>query len=330
MNRKKAEISLFQGKSAKGKVFPEKSLMSRKSKPGREKRVFPPMAGHTVDRWISKLGLGTRGMAREWVQDGRLALGDGRPVQNVDQFVGGTPGCEPVFRLDGKILSADPPAVFAFNKPRGVLVTRTDPGGRETICESIGRFSEPRTGIDMSRMMPVGRLDQASSGLILLSNRSSDLSALLNPSLDFPREYRVQVRPSLKKSDWETGLSDGKWSRDLGFKPVDVRYEKENLRTTWLRVGLKEGKNREIRRLFERGGYEVLHLIRVGFGPFCLKDLPPGGIVDVSSFFLCKGKIVLDIILDMIRSGDIIEVKENGVVVSPGNSGGGAGDLRKS
>ncbi|AKS24338.1 pseudouridylate synthase [Leptospirillum ferriphilum] len=309
---------MFQGKSAKGKVFPEKSLMPRKSMPDKKKRDSCPLPGHTVDRWISKLGLGTRGMAREWVRDGRLSLGDGTLVQHVDQFVQGTPGSEPVFRLDQKILSADPPAVFAFNKPRGVLVTRTDPGGRETICESIGRSSGQRTGMDMSRLMPVGRLDQASSGLILLTNRSSELTRLLNPALEFPREYRVQVRPSLKKRDWEMGLFGGKWARELGLKPVDVRYEKENLRTTWLRVGLKEGKNREIRRLFESGGYEVLHLIRVGFGPFCLKNLPPGGIVEVSSFFLCKGKIVLDIILDMIHSGDIIEVKENGVVVSPG------------
>lgn len=279
------------------------------------------MTGHTVDRWISKLGLGTRGMAREWVREKRLTLEDGRLLKDVEQFLFGEPGCEPVFRLDGRILSAAPPAIFAFNKPRGLLVTRTDPGGRETVCQAIHNFSGNIPGVNVSGMMPVGRLDQASSGLILLTNRPSMLSVLLDPERELPREYRVQVRPALKRKDWEMGLSGGMWARDLGLKAVDVRYEKENPRTTWLRVGLKEGKNREIRRLFEQGGYEVLHLIRVGFGPFCLKELPPGGIVDVSSFFLREGEVVLDIILDMMRSRDIIELKESGAVVSSWKAG---------
>ncbi|MCL4460177.1 MAG: pseudouridine synthase [Nitrospirae bacterium] len=255
-------------------------------------------------------------MAREWVREGRLSFEDGRSVDSVERFVEGDAGREPVFLLDGKALFPDPPRVFACNKPRGSLVTRTDPKGRKTVFHSLSFPAGKEPGLEMSRMMPVGRLDQASAGLILLTNRPSALSHLLDPDRDFPREYRVQIRPFLKREDWEKGLSGGMWAKALGFKEVDARIEKENSRTTWLRLGLREGKNREIRRLFDEGGYEVLHLIRVRLGPFELKDLAPGRLVDVSRFFLRGDEIVLDIILDMSRSGDIIEVKEDGAVLS--------------
>ena len=299
--------------------------MPEKPFAGRKKTNTKSTAGHTVDRWISKLGLGTHGMAREWVRQGRLAFEDGRQVESVEQFVRGKTGCEPVFRLDGRTLLPDSPAIYAFNKPRGLLVTRTDPEGRETISERVALSSKKMPGLDVSRIMPVGRLDQASSGLILLTNRPSALSGLLDPERDFLREYRVKIHPALKRKDWDTGLAGGGWANALGFRSVEVQFEKENLRSTWLKVGLREGKNREIRRLFDIGGYEVLHLVRVRFGPFCLKDLPPGGILDVSRFFLRDGLLVLDIILDMMRSGDIIELKESGAVVSQG----GAEALRK-
>lgn len=271
-----------------------------------------PASGHTVDRWISKLGLGTRGMAREWVRDGRLSLKDGVPIDSIEQFIGRRGDREPDFFLDGRLLVPDRPVVLAFNKPRGVLVSRTDPEGRRTVLDALPIPPGLQSGVDISRIMPVGRLDMASAGLILLTNRPSLFAPLLDPKRSVPREYRVQIRPAIRQPDLESGLKKGVWAKALGFAPVDCQVESENRGSTWFRLRLVEGQNREIRRMFEYGGYSVLHLIRIRFGPFAIKDLPPGGLVDVTRWFFRDKIFLLDIILDRIRKGDIIELKEEG------------------
>lgn len=272
----------------------------------------PPASGHTVDRWISKLGLGTRGLAREWVRDGRLSLKDGAPIESVEQFIGRRGGREPDFFLDGRPLVPDRPVVLAFNKPRGVIVSRTDPEGRTTVLDALSIPTGLLSGVDISRIMPVGRLDRASAGLILLTNRPSLFAPLLDPKRSVPREYRVQVRPAIRQTDLESGLRKGVWAKALGFAPVVCRVESENRGSTWFRLRLVEGQNREIRRIFEYGGYSVLHLIRIRFGPFAMKVLSPGALVDITPWFFRDKTFLLDIILDRIRNGDIIELKEEG------------------
>ncbi|MHB1926606.1 MAG: pseudouridine synthase [Leptospirillum sp.] len=279
---------------------------------GRNRGKSNHVSGHTVDRWISKLGLGTRGMAREWLRDGRLSLKDGVPIESIEQFIGRKGDREPDFLLDGRPLLPDRPVVLAFNKPRGVLVSRTDPQGRSTVLDALSIPPGLRSGVDISRIMPVGRLDMASAGLILLTNRPSLFAPLLDPRRAVPREYRVQIRPAIRQPDLESGLKKGVWAKELGFAPVDCRVESENRGSTWLRLCLVEGQNREIRRIFEYGGYSVCHLIRIRFGPFAMKDLPPGALVDITRWFFRDKTFLLDIILDRIRNGDIIELKEEG------------------
>lgn len=275
----------------------------------------PNRSGHTVDRWISKLGLGTRGMAREWIQKGRLSLEGGRVLQTWEEFIPEESGRDPVFLLDGLELREDVPVVLGFNKPRGVIVSRTDPGQRNTPGKWILLDQSIFPGARPDRIMPIGRLDQASSGLILLSNRPSILSPLLDPEMKIPRQYRVQIRPAISDKDWEE-LSSGDWARKCGFLSPSVVLERKNERSTWLLMTLVEGRNREIRRIFEQGGYEVLHLIRVQFGPFSLGDLRPGSLVDLSRWFFRDRLFVLDIILDSVRNGDIIKLKEGGGLMS--------------
>lgn len=251
-------------------------------------------------------------MAREWVRDGRLSLKDGVPIDSIEQFIGRRGDREPDFFLDGRLLVPDRPVVLAFNKPRGVLVSRTDPEGRRTVLDALPIPPGLQSGVDISRIMPVGRLDMASAGLILLTNRPSLFAPLLDPKRSVPREYRVQIRPAIRQPDLESGLKKGVWAKALGFAPVDCQVESENRGSTWFRLRLVEGQNREIRRMFEYGGYSVLHLIRIRFGPFAMKDLPPGGLVDVTRWFFRDKIFLLDIILDRIRKGDIIELKEEG------------------
>lgn len=286
----------------------QKKTRSVDSSPGR--------SGHTADRWISKLGLGSRGMAREWIRSGRLSLDGVGVLGNWDDFIPEEKGHPPVFLLDGNPLLEDVPVVLGFNKPRGVVVTRTDPRGRKTPGELLSLPPEMTRTVDPSRIVPVGRLDQASAGLVLLSNRTALLAPLLDPARKIPRRYRVQVRPAISLEDWKE-LSSGTWAHELGFLPPEVALERENSRSTWVFMTLLEGRNREIRRLFEAKGYEVLHLIRVQFGPFCLGSLSSGQSVDLTGWFFRKGVFVLDIILDTMSRGDIIELRESGGAKGP-------------
>lgn len=267
---------------------------------------------HTPDRWISKLGLGTRGQAREWIENGRLSVEGIGPIQSVERAVAASSSGPPSFLLDGKPLRASAPLVLAFNKPRGVVSTRTDPEGRTVPSDLVQALPGLRERPDIGAVVPVGRLDKASAGLILLTNRPSDLNAVLAPELGIVREYRVQVRPSLSPEDW-TALSSGDWAKEWGFRPPAVAIERENPKSTWLRMTLSEGKNREIRKPFEQAGYEVMNLIRVRLGPFSLGGLAPGNAVDVTSWFFRSDRFELDIILDATQSGDIMELNEMGL-----------------
>ncbi len=237
---------------------------------------------HTPDRWLSKAGLASRGEVREWIGATRLRLG-GRPVR-IDQAIP-SPGSSPErmilppFTLDSVPLVPPLPLLLLPNKPRGILVTRLDPQGRSHIGELL-RNTPWGTG-SRGAIRPLGRLDRASAGLLLLTNFPELFSEFLDPSHKTPRTYRVQITPPLREKDRLLFLA-GKAGESLGYGRIGVEEEASNRRTGWLRVGLMEGKNREIRNFLEEYGYRVLHLIRTSFGPFVLSGLPPGQVIDVT------------------------------------------------
>jgi 23S rRNA pseudouridine2605 synthase len=185
----------------------------------------------------------------------------------------------PPFTLDGVPLHPPPPLLLLANKPRGMLVTRVDPGGRTVIGDLIERT--PWGGGNFGSIRPLGRLDRASAGVLLLTNFPELFSDFLDPARMTPRSYRVQIAPGLLDRDRSLFLS-GKAGAPLGYGSIDVEEERSGMRTGWIRVGLSEGKNREIRNFLESYGYGVLHLIRISFGPYALSGLAPGEVIDVT------------------------------------------------
>lgn len=212
-----------------------------------------------LDRALSKLGLASRSEARRLIARGRVRVRE-RVVTDAAHLV--APDASAI-TVDG----ATPPArewrTIALNKPRGVLTTRRDPGGRRTVFDVLG---------DAARgLVAVGRLDMASTGLLLLTNDTQLANRLTDPAEGIVRRYVVTVRGAVKDdaaARMMTGI-DG-----LSAKSVVVR--KRSARETHLLVELVEGKNREVRRMFDALGHEVTRLMRVAFGPIGLGTLQPG------------------------------------------------------
>ncbi len=237
---------------------------------------------HTPDRWLSKAGLASRGEVLEWIAEGRLSLG-GRPIppERAVSSPHSTPGkmVLPPFCLDGIRLVPPQPLLLGLNKPRGVLVTRTDPGGRPVIGDLPAL--RPWINAGFGSIRPLGRLDQASAGLILLTNFPELFSDFLDPSSQTLRTYRVQISPFLKESE-RTLFFEGRGGEAPGYGRIEVFPERKSLRSEWIHVRLAEGKNREIRNFLAWYGYRVLHLIRTSFGPYQLENLSPGEIIDLT------------------------------------------------
>jgi len=284
---------------------------------------LPQKISHTIDRWFSKIGIASRLETVDMIRDGRISV-SGSVVSSPDLVVSAPLGGLPEILLDGRPISAAPFLVLAMNKPRGVLVGQ-DPERRD---KEIGRLIEKSPWGETSgfsgRITPLGRLDMASSGLILLTTRPGSLSDLLDPAFGIPKTYRVKVRPSLKQKDLEL-IRNGDAGRPWGFMAPVIEVTRSNDRSSWIDITLCEGKNREIRKILSTLGYHILHLIRTRFGDLCLGEegmATIGGIWDVTTHFGGGEGSVIDIILDRIKSGVIIEVKEAGMIPKGGGQMG--------
>ena len=221
-------------------------------------------ASHNIIRVLSKLGVCSRKQAVEFVQAGRVTV-NGKLVRDP-----GTPA-----RLEDKILvDGKPPAknekiCVLFNKPPGCVTTRSDELGRKTVYDYLG---------DMGQwLFPVGRLDLESEGLLLFTNDTDFGNRLTDPSFSIPRTYLVTLDGTLSPAELERIARGGV---DIGrgevSGPAAVSLAEQNPGGCVVKITLTEGKNRELRRLFEVFGRTVLRLKRTDFGGFSLGDLPPG------------------------------------------------------
>jgi 23S rRNA pseudouridine2605 synthase len=221
----------------------------------------------SLPRALSRAGVLTREEGRRAVLAGRVTVGgavERDPRRRVD------PSRDEV-RLDGAPLPP-PPApgespIFALNKPRGTVVTRSDPEGRPTAFDLLPR--------DRGLLRFVGRLDRASAGLLLATADTRLAAALEDPERGVPRTYRVKVHPRPDARALEA-LRRGVPLDGVPCRVLSVEVEREGPRSAWLRVALPEGRNREVRRMAAATGLEVEHLVRVAYGPVALGDLAPG------------------------------------------------------
>ena len=212
-----------------------------------------------LDRGLSKIGIASRAEARRLVSEGRVSV-NGRVISDPAYLL--VPERADI-RIDNTRARRLTWRTLAFNKPRGVITTRKDPAGRRTVFDLIGDAA--------AGLVAVGRLDLASSGLLLLTSDTQLANRLTDPANGILRKYVVTVRGmfDLPSAEQMIGGSD-----DL--HAVNVRILEASRRESHLEVQLDEGKNREIRRLCARLGYEVTRLLRVSFGPIELGRLQPG------------------------------------------------------
>jgi len=208
-----------------------------------------------LERALSKLGLASRTEARALVREGRVTV-DGRPV--TDPLFEVVPERARI-EIDGHPAEKPRPMTVLLHKPRGMVTTRSDPEGRPTVYSCLD-------GLD-AHVVPVGRLDAATSGLLLLTNDTRFADWVTDPKNEVPRVYLVTVRGE---------LSDEQAREGERLVAGSVAVRKRSKRETHLVIELTEGKNREIRRMLAALGHEVTKLKRVAFGELELGELPPG------------------------------------------------------
>jgi 23S rRNA pseudouridine2605 synthase len=239
-------------------------------------------------RALSKLGYASRSQAYGLIRDGRVEV-NGRVATDPALLV--TPGLTRI-AVGGADLERAPRLVIALNKPRQVVTTRSDPEGRKTVYDLIADLG--------TRVVPVGRLDLASTGLLLMTNDTQLANWLTDPSNRVVRRYVVTVRGELSDAMAESlvhGIVDA--GETLSAESIDIL--KRSKRETHMIVALTEGRNREIRRMMNRAGHEVTRLKRVSFGGLELGDLSTGkwrtvsGIELRGAFPLCPATAITEI-----------------------------------
>jgi 23S rRNA pseudouridine2605 synthase len=216
-----------------------------------------------LNRALSKLGILTRSQATRAILDGRVSV-DGRVVRDPAARVD---SARARIAVDGNERRRTPWRTLLLHKPRGVLTTRRDPAGRPTVYDVVGT--------DANGLVPVGRLDAATTGLLLLTTDTGLAAWLTDPANQVPRLYAVTVRGRIAP-DACTTLERGVRDRGETLKAASVVLRKASARESHLVVELREGKNREMRRLFKALGHEVTRLKRVRFGGLALGTLAPG------------------------------------------------------
>jgi len=233
----------------------------------------PP--GDRIAKVLSRAGIASRREAERMIEAGRVRVNGAQidsPALNV------TPS--DAITVDGKpVGEPEPPRVWLFHKPTGLVTTNRDEKGRGTIFDDLPE--------DMPRVMSIGRLDLNSEGLLLLTNDGEVKRRLELPSNGWLRRYRVRVngRPT---DDMLEPLRKGITVDGEDFQPMTVTLDRQQGANAWLTVGLREGKNREIRRAMEAVNLSVNRLIRTSYGPFQLGELKTGEVEEL------KRKVVRD------------------------------------
>jgi 23S rRNA pseudouridine2605 synthase len=232
-------------------------------------------APERVAKRIARSGFCSRRDAERLIAAGRVAV-DGQvlssPAVTVTEANRVT--------IDGEPLPhAEQARLFRYHKPAGVLTAARDPEGRATIYD--------RLPPELPRLMPIGRLDMSSEGLLLLTNDGGLKRRLELPATGWLRRYRVRVHGRIDEGTLAS-LENGIALDGFEYGPIQARLDRVQGSNAWLTVALREGKNREIRRVLEHFGWPVNRLIRLSFGPFQLGGLAPDAIEEISAKVLAE------------------------------------------
>jgi 23S rRNA pseudouridine2605 synthase len=214
-------------------------------------------------RALSKLGYCSRREAGELIAARRVRL-NGAVPRNPEAPVHIE---RDKIEVDGRQVRAAEKVYWMLNKPRGVVTTASDERGRETVYDYIGQ--------DRGWLAPVGRLDKASEGLLLLTNDSEWAARVVSPTSHIPKTYHVQIA-ALTDDPLLNALREGVQEGDDFLRVERIRQLRRGERNSWLEIVLKEGKNRQIRRMLEALGIGVLRLVRVAIGGLELGSLGKG------------------------------------------------------
>lgn len=216
-----------------------------------------------LQRYLAAAGLGSRRQCEEYITAGRVSI-NGQDVHDLGTTV--DPQQDKV-RVDGELVRAEPKKYYILNKPPGYVCTHKDPAGRSRAIDLM-----PSHG---PRLFTVGRLDESSQGLLLVTNDGDLSNRLAHPRYHVERTYRVQVA-GVPTPEVLQQLKRGMHFAEGVFRVQSVKKLKSVGKSTFLELVLTEGQNREIRRLLARAGHKVLHLERIGFGPLRLGKLATG------------------------------------------------------
>ena len=225
-------------------------------------------SGERIAKVLSRAGVASRRDAERMIAEGRVSV-NGKVLDSPALDV--TP--KDRITVDGKPLAPpEPPRVWLYHKPEGLVTTARDEQGRRTVFDDLPE--------NMPRVLTIGRLDLNSEGLLLLTNDGALKRRLELPSTGWLRKYRVRVNGRPEDSQFEP-LRKGIVIEGEEFQPMTVTLDRQQGANAWLTVGLREGRNREIRRAMEAVGLAVNRLIRVSYGPFQLGDLKAGEVAEV-------------------------------------------------
>ena len=233
-----------------------------------EAAVTDAPQGDRVAKAIARAGVCSRRDAEKLIAEGRVAI-NGETISTPGLRVSGTD----VIAIDGRPLDEPEPArLWRYHKPSGLVTTHRDPQGRPTVFASLPQR--------LPRVVSVGRLDFNSEGLLLLTNDGDLARRLEIPAGGWIRRYRVRLFGSVKQADLDA-LAQGTVIDGVKYGPIVADLERSRGVYSWATVSLKEGKNREVKRVMERLGLKVARLIRVQFGPFYLGHLAEGDVEEI-------------------------------------------------
>jgi 23S rRNA pseudouridine2605 synthase len=229
-----------------------------------------PPASERIAKAIARAGLCSRREAETWIAAGRVAINGEvivSPARNVtlaDRIT-----------VDGQPLPGrERTRLFLYSKPRGLLTTHADPGGRPTIFTALPK--------GLPRLISVGRLDINTEGLLLLTNDGALARVLELPATGWLRRYRVRAHGRVAQDQLDR-LRAGITVDGVRYGPIEATLDRAQGSNVWLTFAMREGKNREVKNVLGHLGLAVSRLIRVSFGPFQLGDLPEGAIEEVKT-----------------------------------------------